>query len=113
MMSVRAAAAIVKGKASGANPVFTGVSTDTRSVRAGELFVALRGEKFDGHDFLEQAKKAGAAAVMIDRKFGAKAPVPAIVVEDTKLALGSLAKGWRSRFQPALVAIVGSNGKTT
>lgn len=113
MMSVRDAAAMVNGKASGANPVFTGVSTDTRTVRAGELFVALRGEKFDGHQFLEQAKKAGAVAVMVDRKLGAKAPLPAIVVEDTKLALGSLAKGWRARFQPALVAIVGSNGKTT
>ena len=113
MMSVRDAAAMVNGKASGANPVFTGVSTDTRSVRAGELFVALRGEKFDGHQFLDQAKNAGAVAAMVDRKFGAKAPLPAIVVDDTKLALGGLAKGWRARFQTTLIAIVGSNGKTT
>ena len=113
MMSVRDAAAMVQGRASGGNPVFTGVSTDTRTVRAGELFVALRGEKFDGHAFLDQAKKAGAVAAMVDRRFGAKAPLPLVVVDDTRLALGSLAKGWRARFQPALIAIVGSNGKTT
>ena len=113
MMSVRDAATMVKGKAGGANPIFTGVSTDTRSVRAGELFVALRGEKFDGHQFLEQAKTAGAVAAMVDRQFTAKAPLPVVVADDTKLALGNLAKGWRARFQPQLVAIVGSNGKTT
>lgn len=113
MMSVRDAAAMVQGKASGGNPVFTGVSTDTRSVRAGELFVALRGDKFDGHDFLDQAKQAGAVAAMVDRKFAAKAPLPLVVVADTKLGLGSLAKGWRARFQPNLIAIAGSNGKTT
>jgi len=113
MMSVRDAAAMLKGSASGGNPVFSGVSTDTRSVRAGELFVALRGEKFDGHSFLDQAKKAGAVAAMVDRKFTAKPPLPVVVVEDTKLALGSLAKGWRARFQPTLIAVTGSNGKTT
>ena len=113
MMSVRDAAAMVKGRASGANPVFTGVSTDTRTVRAGELFVALRGEKFDGHNFLEQAKKAGAVAAMVDRKYQDKAPMPVVVVDDTKLGLGRMAKGWRARFQPTLVGITGSNGKTT
>jgi UDP-N-acetylmuramoyl-tripeptide--D-alanyl-D-alanine ligase len=89
------------------------VSTDTRSVRAGELFVALRGDKFDGHDFLDQAKQSGAVAAMVDRRFTAQPPLPVVVVQDTKLALGSLAKGWRSRFQPALIALTGSNGKTT
>ena len=112
-MSVKDAAAMVKGKTSGGNPTFHGVSTDTRTVRAGELFVALRGDKFDGHNFLDQAKQAGAVAAMVDRKLTAKPPLPVVVVEDTRLALGSLAKGWRSRFQPALVGIVGSNGKTT
>jgi UDP-N-acetylmuramoyl-tripeptide--D-alanyl-D-alanine ligase len=113
MMAISDAAAMVKGKASGGNPVFGGVSTDTRTVRAGELFVALRGEKFDGHEFLDQAKKSGAVAAMVDRKFTAKPALPVVVVEDTKLALGSLAKGWRARFQPALIALTGSNGKTT
>jgi len=113
MMSVQDAAAMVKGTASGGNPVFKGVSTDTRGVRAGELFVALRGERFDGHDFLEQAKKAGAVAAMVDRKFTAAAPLPVVIVDDTKLALGTLAKGWRARFRPTLIAVTGSNGKTT
>jgi len=113
MMSLQDAAAMVKGKAGGGNPVFTGVSTDTRSVRSGELFVALRGERFDGHAFLEQAKQAGAVAALVDRNFTEAAPLPAIVVDDTRLALGSLAKGWRARFQPKLIAVTGSNGKTT
>jgi UDP-N-acetylmuramoyl-tripeptide--D-alanyl-D-alanine ligase len=113
MMSVQDAAAMVKGTASGGNPVFKGVSTDTRGVRAGELFVALRGERFDGHHFLEQAKQAGAVAAMVDRKFTPQPPLPVVVVEDTKLALGALARGWRQRFTPALIAVTGSNGKTT
>ena len=113
MMNVQDAAVMVKGRASGGNPVFTGVSTDTRSVRAGELFVALRGERFDGHAFLEQAKKAGALAAMVDRHHQGTPPMPAIVVDDTKLALGALARGWRARFKPTLIAVTGSNGKTT
>jgi UDP-N-acetylmuramoyl-tripeptide--D-alanyl-D-alanine ligase len=113
MMSIQDAATMVQGKASGGNPTFTGVSTDTRTVRAGELFVALRGERFDGHGFLDRAKQAGAVAAMVDRAFKDKAPMPAIVVDDTKLGLGALAKGWRGRFQPALIAVTGSNGKTT
>ena len=113
MMSLKDAATMIQGKASGGNPTFLGVSTDTRTVRAGELFVALRGDKFDGHNFLDQAKQAGAVAAMVDRKLTGKPPLPVVVVADTKLALGGLAKGWRARFQPALVGIVGSNGKTT
>jgi UDP-N-acetylmuramoyl-tripeptide--D-alanyl-D-alanine ligase len=112
-MSVQDAAAMVKGQASGGNPVFKGVSTDTRTVKAGELFVALRGERFDGHAFLDQAKSAGAIAAMVDRNFAGASPMPAIVVDDTKLALGALASGWRARFAPTLIALTGSNGKTT
>ena len=113
MMSVSEAAALAGGRARGANPVFTGVSTDTRTLRAGDLFVALRGERYDGHAFLAQASAAGACAAMVDARHGGEAPMPAIVVEDTKLGLGALARGWRSRFHPALIAVTGSNGKTT
>src|SRR5262249_26604817 len=113
MMSLEDAARIAGARASGGNPVFTGVSTDTRGVREGELFVALRGERFDGHGFLAQAKAAGACAAMVDRAYGGEYPLPVIVVEDTKLALGTLAQGWRARFSPALIAVTGSNGKTT
>jgi len=112
-MRLAEAALMVQGRTSGGNPAFEGVSTDTRTVRARELFVALRGERFDGHAFLSQAKAAGACAAMVDRAYGGEYPMPVAVVADTKLALGALARGWRSRFSPALVAVTGSNGKTT
>jgi len=113
MMSLAEATLMVQGRASGGNPVFAGVSTDTRTLRQGDLFVALRGERFDGHAFLGQAKNAGAVAAMIDRAYGGEYPMPVAVVDDTKLALGALARGWRSSFSPALIAVTGSNGKTT
>ena len=113
MMSLHDAARMADGRASGGNPVFGGVSTDTRTLRAADLFVALRGERFDGHAFLAQAKAAGACAAMVDRRYVGEYPMPVIVVEDTKLALGALARAWRSRFTPALIAVAGSNGKTT
>jgi UDP-N-acetylmuramoyl-tripeptide--D-alanyl-D-alanine ligase len=89
-----------------------GVATDTRAVRPGELFVALRGERFDAHDFVGRAFAAGAAAVMVER-WGADCRAPAIEVADTRRALGELAAGWRRRFALPLIAVTGSNGKTT
>jgi len=113
MMSLAHAARMAEGRTSGGNPVFTGVSTDTRTLRRGDLFVALRGERFDGHAFLAQAKAADACAAMVDRAYGGEYPIPVLIVADTKLALGALARGWRARFNPALIAVTGSNGKTT
>ncbi|HEX6691320.1 MAG TPA: UDP-N-acetylmuramoyl-tripeptide--D-alanyl-D-alanine ligase [Burkholderiales bacterium] len=113
MMSLAEAAAMTGGRASGGDPRFTGVSTDTRTIRAGDLFVALRGERFDGHAFLRQAKGAGASAAMVDRRHQGEFHLPVAIVEDTKLALGALARGWRSQFAPVLIAVTGSNGKTT
>ncbi len=113
MMSLADAAGVTEGRTSGGNPVFAGVSTDSRTLRPGELFVALRGEHFDGHAFLAQAKAAGACAAMVDRAYGGEYPIPVLIVADTKLALGALARGWRARFTPALIAVTGSNGKTT
>jgi UDP-N-acetylmuramoyl-tripeptide--D-alanyl-D-alanine ligase len=90
----------------------TGVSTDTRSVRAGELFVALRGERFDAHDFVGQALDAGASALLLEHwTEGCRAP--AIMVEDSVRALGEIALGWRRRFHLPVIAVTGSNGKTT
>ncbi|MDO9636367.1 MAG: UDP-N-acetylmuramoyl-tripeptide--D-alanyl-D-alanine ligase [Thiobacillus sp.] len=88
------------------------VSTDSRSIRAGDLFIALRGERFDGGRFAAQALQQGAAGVVLD---AAQAPevVHAIRVDDTRLALGRLAAAWRQRFAISVVAITGSNGKTT
>ena len=92
------------------------VGTDSRAIVPGQLFVALRGERFDGHDFVETALAAGAAAVMVDARWDAEHAgndAPRLVVTDTRLALGALAAGWRRRFDIALIGITGSNGKTT
>ena len=113
MMSLAEAAAAAQGRWSGADARFSGVSTDTRSLGPGELFVAIRGERFDGHAFLGVARERGAAAAMVDARCPAPLPLPAIVVDDTRAGLGRLGRHWRSRFAPALIAIAGSNGKTT
>ncbi len=88
------------------------VHSDTRSLQAGDLFVALKGETFDANDFLTQAQTAGAAAALAHRGC-LPAGFAGIEVDDTKLALGQLAKGWRTQFDLPLVAVTGSNGKTT
>ena len=113
MMNAAEAASVVGGRTSGTDARFYGVSTDSRSIGHGELFVALRGERFDGHDFLEAAAARGAAAAMVDRDYQGPYPLPVIIVHDSKRALGDLARHWRSRFAPVLIAITGSNGKTT
>ena len=88
------------------------VHTDTRSLRAGDLFVALRGERFDAHDFLAQAREAGAAAALAERGL-AEAGLGGLLVPDTRVALGQLAAAWRARMHLPLIAVTGSNGKTT
>ncbi len=113
MMSLAEAAMVTAGRVSGADAHFAGVSSDSRALERGDLFVALRGERFDGHDFLAAAAARGAAAALVDGRFQGGYPLPVVVVEDTRLALGELARHWRARFAPALVAITGSNGKTT
>ncbi len=94
-----------------------GVSTDTRTLPAGALFVALRGERFDGHAFLPEAAARGAAAAVVDDRFdpteGLRGPAARLVVEDTLRALGAIAHLHRSRFQIPVVGVTGSNGKTT
>lgn len=113
MMSLAEAAAVLGASVRGGDARFRGVSTDSRTLRRGELFVALRGERFDGHGFLHNAAAAKAAAALIDSRYTGDLPLPAAVVNDTRLALGALARHWRARFRPALVAVAGSNGKTT
>ncbi len=87
------------------------VHTDTRTLRPGDLYVALRGERFDGHDFLAQAQASGAVAALASRGLGET--LPGLLVDDPLLALQQLAAGWRQRLLLPLVAVVGSNGKTT
>ncbi|WP_343638688.1 UDP-N-acetylmuramoyl-tripeptide--D-alanyl-D-alanine ligase [Roseateles sp.] len=88
------------------------VHTDTRSLRAGDLFVALRGERFDANDFLAQARDAGAAAAIAERGL-AEAGLPGLLVPDAKAALGLLSQAWREQHHLPVIAVTGSNGKTT
>jgi UDP-N-acetylmuramoyl-tripeptide--D-alanyl-D-alanine ligase len=92
------------------------VHTDSRSLRSGDVFVALRGERFDGNQFIAQAKAQGAVAVVCEASGEAEAVaqgLPALVVPDARLALGELAAGWRTQFDLPVIAVTGSNGKTT
>jgi len=88
------------------------VHTDTRSLKAGDFFVALKGDNFDAHDFLLQAKSQGAVAALAQHGL-AQAGLPGLQVNDSRKALGQLAAGWRRQFDLPLIAVTGSNGKTT
>jgi UDP-N-acetylmuramoyl-tripeptide--D-alanyl-D-alanine ligase len=91
---------------------FEGVSTDSRSAPSGALFVALRGETFDAHDFLDQVVARNVAAVVVE-KLPENFPLPALVVPDTLAALGRIGNAWRSQFAIPVIGVTGSNGKTT
>ena len=96
-----------------------GISTDSRSLKAGELFIALKGERFDGHHFVNDILARGAAGLIVEKGFSlkdmssAKKDVPLIQVADTLKALGDLASSWMQQNNATTVAITGSNGKTT
>ena len=107
LMASLAPGARVQGDAA-----FDGVSTDSRSVAPGALFVALRGDTFDAHDFLDQVAQKGVAAVVAE-ELPAGWTLPAILVPDTLLALGQIANAWRRRFALPVIGVTGSNGKTT
>jgi UDP-N-acetylmuramoyl-tripeptide--D-alanyl-D-alanine ligase len=101
----------LSGRITGPDATFTGCGTDSRTLNAGELFLALSGPHHDGHEFVAEARKRGAAAAVVERPIAASLPL--LVVPDTLAALGSLAALWRARFPIPLVAVTGSNGKTT
>ena len=116
MMDLLEAARATAAGLVGDNCTFSGVSTDSRTIAPGELFVALRGEHFDGHHYVAAAQARGAAAAVVasdavDRL--RPTGLPLIVVAETRLSLGALAADWRSRFTLPLIAVTGSNGKTT
>lgn len=111
MMMLSQAAAATNGKLLGADVMFDAVSKDTRDMPDGALYVALKGENFDGEVFVEEAAKAGAVAALVNRQ--QPCSLPQVAVEDTRLALGELAADWRSRFDGRVIGITGSNGKTT
>jgi len=115
MMRLSQAASALGVARHGDDVTFESVGTDSRAATAGELFVALRGERFDGHKFLALAQAAGAVAAMVDDAGAALAPpgLPLLVVNNTRAGLIQLAHAWRGQFSMPLVALTGSSGKTT
>jgi len=120
MMTLSQAEQAVNGLQLGEDVHFSSVCSDSRKLKQGDLFIALQGEYFDGYEYIAQAIKCGAVAAIVNRKsyeangIGEKySRFPMLVVEDTRLALGQLAAYWRKQFVIPLVAITGSNGKTT
>src|SRR3954471_6999653 len=114
MLDLITAAKAVGATLKGNNARFERVTTDSRKVLAGDLFVGIRGDKFDGRMFANQALAAGAAGVMVQPGAETIASNAAVIeVTNTRLALGTLAAFWRARFSSPLIAITGSNGKTT
>lgn len=119
MMTLSEAASVLRARVEGSDVNFDTVSTDTRSIKQGDLFIALKGENFDGAEFAADALKRGAVAAVISAQSFEQIrsdldPLSSfLVVDDTRLALGKLAAYWRAQFDIPLVAITGSNGKTT
>lgn len=89
------------------------ISTDTRSLQRGDLFVALRGEQFDGHSFVAQALEQGVSGLVVDRPLVLTRPVPQLIVKDTLAAYQAIAKAWRQQVNIPVIGITGSVGKTT
>ena len=114
MMLLSKAAQALGAKMAGGDVRFASVSSDSRKVSKGDLFIALRGENFDGAKFVASAAEDGAVAAMVNEDgFDGNAPCPLLLVKDTRLALGKLAAYWRSQFAIPVVGLTGSNGKTT
>ena len=97
----------------GAQVTFPHVSTDTRTLQPGDLFVALVGQETDGHQFIPQALRAGAGGLVVSRQVVASLDTPVLRVPDTEVAYGLLARHWRDRFDIPVVGVTGSVGKTT
>lgn len=114
MMRLSEAAKALATSHVGTDAAIRSVSTDTRTLTAGALFVALRGERFDGHDYVRSAVERGAVAALVDAdRIDANWDIPLLPVSDTRKALGALARWWRMRFDIPLITVTGSNGKTT
>ena len=114
MYSAKEIAKITGGKLAGADVRISSVSTDTRTIEKGALFVAVRGERFDGNDFIEAAAENGAAAAVSEREFGSvKTEIPVIYVKDSRDAQLALARDYRDRFPLKLCGVTGSVGKTS
>ncbi|MDP1653047.1 MAG: UDP-N-acetylmuramoyl-tripeptide--D-alanyl-D-alanine ligase [Rhodocyclaceae bacterium] len=114
MLTLTSIALILNGQHRGHDVEFTSVGSDSRTVMPGMLFVALQGERFDGHDFVQDVLAQGATCALVSTDWAAAHPdLPLVGVADTRLALGKLAAHWRTRFHIPLIGVTGSNGKTT
>ncbi|MDR2173514.1 MAG: UDP-N-acetylmuramoyl-tripeptide--D-alanyl-D-alanine ligase [Burkholderiales bacterium] len=113
MLSLSDVAAMTGGRLLGCDSEVSKVVSDSRTIKTGELFVALKGVRFDGHDFVEDVLRAGATVLVDDVHAARFHGKPAVAVPDTLEALSALAKRWRKQFTMPVVAVVGSNGKTT
>jgi UDP-N-acetylmuramoyl-tripeptide--D-alanyl-D-alanine ligase len=111
MMRLSVIALWTRGRLLGADVDVTGVAIDTRKLKHGDLFVAIKGERVDGHDYLAEAMARGAVAALVTRKVDSA--LPQVVVDDTGLALGDLASAVRAQSNVRVIGITGSNGKTT
>ena len=109
--SLQALSEAARGELQGQDRAIRGISTDTRLIGPDQVFVALVGERFDGHAFVEQACRQGAVAAVVSKTVACDCAQ--IVVEDTRIALGLIAQAWRKQFAIPLIAVTGSNGKTT
>ena len=109
--TLAAVASELQGRLVGADQPFGAVTTDTRSLGAGSLFVAIPGDRFDGNDFVAEAFAKRAAGALVSRV--AASPLPQIEVRDSRRALGAMARAWRASFGIPVVAVTGSSGKTT
>lgn len=111
-MKLSEAAKIMKGELKGPDAYFFGAASDTRKLKPGELFFAWKGDRFDAHDYLESAELKGAICAVVER-FIPSAEIAQIVVKDSQKALGVIAKEWRKSWKGVMIALTGSNGKTT
>lgn len=109
--TLAAAAKVLNSPWQGADVSYNDVCTDTRKIKTGDLFFALKGPNFDAHDYLAEAKTKGAVAAVVSRRVDVD--MPQIVVDDTRLALGELARAHRLQFKNPVIGLTGSNGKTT
>ena len=110
-MSLSKAASAIESKYAGEDIIFSGCSIDSRTIEKGNLFIAINGENFDGHDYVSMAEEKGAVALLLEREVSHSKPV--LKVKDTRKALGLLARSWCEEMTIPVVAITGSNGKTT
>jgi len=111
VMTLKEIAHIVQGKLLGADSEISGVCIDTRSLVVGDLYIALQGEQFDGHDFTGQAKELGASALLVAKQV--ESDLAQIIVADTRFALAELSGAVRNKVRTKVCGITGSNGKTT